>query len=128
MFTLSERSQRHLQGVDPLLVRVVKRALEISKVDFGIPSTGGVRTIEQQRALYEAGKSKLDGVTRKSNHQLGKAVDVFAYVDGKASYDMGDLAQVATAMFAAAQEVGIKIKWGGHWKSFIDGPHFERVD
>lgn len=127
MYQLSNRSKRHLDGVNPLLVRVVQRALEITKVDFGIPETGGKRTAEQQAALYKAGLSKLDGTNKLSKHQSGNAVDVFAYVDGKASWDVGDLAEVATAMFAAAQELNVDIKWGGHWKRFPDYPHFEVV-
>ncbi len=125
MFALSQRSQKHLQGVDERLIKVVETALTLTNVDFGVPNTGGVRTAEQQLALYNAGKSTLDGYGKRSNHQDGVAVDVFAYVDGEASWDKGDLAEVATAMFAAAQVQGIKIKWGGHWKSFKDYPHFE---
>lgn len=128
MYTLSARSKRHLVGVDSRLVEVVSRALEITKIDFGIPVSGGLRTAEQQNQLYKKGLSKLDGYTQKSRHQSGKAVDVFAYVDDRASWDIGDLAQVATAMFAAAQEAGVNIEWGGHWKSFVDAPHFELID
>ena len=36
MFKLSLRSKMRLSGVDPKLVAVVKRAIEISKVDFGV--------------------------------------------------------------------------------------------
>lgn len=127
MFKLSKRSQRHLTDVNPALVQVVSRALELSKVDFGIPVTGGHRSTAQQNALFEAGKSQLDGYNRLSNHQLGEAVDVFAYVDGKASWDEDHLTTVATAMLAAASELGIKIRWGGHWKGFVDMPHFEVI-
>ena len=125
MFQLSERSQRHLDGVNPKLVEVVKLAIQLTKVGFGIPATGGYRTPEQQRALYDAGRSQRDGYQNKSHHQTGNAVDVFAYVDGKASYDMGDLAQVAAAMLEAGHRLGVSVRWGGLWKSFVDGPHFE---
>lgn len=127
MFKLSERSKRHLDGVNPLLVSVVCRALEITKIDFGIPATGGFRTAGQQNALFKVGKSKLDGYTNKSNHQSGNAVDVFAYVDGDTSWDEDDLTHVATAMLAAASELGVSLRWGGHWRGFVDMPHFEVV-
>lgn len=127
MFKLSTRSKRHLEDVNQVLVKVVMRALEISKVDFGIPVSGGFRTSEQQNALFKAGKSKLDGYNRSSKHQFGDAVDVFAYVDGKASWDEDHLTHVATAMLAAASELGVKLRWGGHWRSFVDMPHFEVI-
>ena len=127
MFKLSRRSNKHLKDVHPDLVKVVRRALEITKVDFGIPFTGGYRTAEQQNALFKAGKSQLDGYNRSSRHQFGKAVDVFAYVDGAASWDEDHLTHIATAMLAAASELGIKLRWGGHFKSFIDMPHFEKI-
>ena len=127
MFKLSKRSKRHLKDVNPVLVEVVMRALEITKVDFGVPVSGGFRTSEQQNALFTSGMSQLDGYNRKSRHQLGDAVDVFAYVDGKASWDEDHLTHVATAMLAAASELGVKLRWGGHWRSFVDMPHFEVI-
>lgn len=126
-FHLSKRSQRHLAGVSPDLVAVITRALEISKIDFGIPVSGGVRTAEQQLALYNAGKSKADGYSKRSIHQTGDAFDVFAYVDGKASWDEDHLTHVAAAILQAASELGVKLQWGGFWKGFVDMPHFQRV-
>lgn len=127
MFKLSKRSKRHLEDVNPILVEVVLRALEISKVDFGIPVSGGYRTAVQQNALFKAGKSQIDGYNRSSKHQFGDAIDVFAYVDGKATWDEDSLTHVATAMLAAASELGVKLRWGGHWRSFVDMPHFEVI-
>lgn len=125
MFRFSKRSIQRMQGVDERLVAVAHRALEISKVDFGIPSDGGLRTAEEQKALHDDGKSQLDGYTRKSYHQSGKALDVYAYVDGAASWDTEDLALVACAMLQAASELGVKLEWGGLWSSFVDMPHFQ---
>lgn len=107
---------------------IAARALELSKVDFGIPSSGGLRTAVEQKHLFDLGKSTLDGFKRKSYHQTGKALDVYAYVDGRASYDTEHLALVACAMLQAASELGYKLEWGGHWISFVDMPHFQLVD
>lgn len=127
-FKLGTKSRQRLQGVDERLVKVLELALsKYTKIDFGIPQFGGLRTAEEQRILFDDGKSNADGVTHKSRHQTGKAADVFAYVDGKASWDEYHLTHIATAIFAAANELGVKIKWGGHWKSFIDMPHYEVV-
>ena len=125
MYKLSKRSERHLSGVNPLLIDVVKLALTLTKIDFGIPATGGLRTAQQQQALYRQEKSQCDGILKLSNHQSGNAVDVFAYVDGNASWDFDDLAEVATAILSAASKLKLPLTWGGHWVRFVDAPHFE---
>ena len=124
-FKFSKASKNRMRGVNDLLVSVLNRAIEISKVDFGIPSTGGVRTESEQHKLFCDGKSKADGRYKKSKHQLGEAIDVFAYVGGKATWDLLYMAQVACAILQAASELGVSVQWGGHWSSFIDTPHFE---
>jgi hypothetical protein len=52
-------------------------------------------------------------------------VDVYAYVDGAASWDPYHLEQVADVIKAAANIHNIDITWGGDWKGFIDMPHFQ---
>lgn len=125
MFSLGKKSIENLIGVDDELIGVIELAIEITKVDFGIPSTGGYRVEAEQAKLFTAGLSKCDGRVNRSKHQTGRAADVFAYVDGKASYNTEHLAMVAAAMLQAASQLGIKLKWGGHFKSFSDMPHFE---
>lgn len=134
-YHLSKSSLRNLDGVNPELVDVVKLAIQITKVDFGIPSTGGYRTAAMQNKLFLDGKSQLDGFDKKSKHQTGRAVDVFAWVDGAVSYDPHHLAMVACAMLQAANKLGVNLAWGGHFASVnnkINGvqhgwdmPHFE---
>ena len=125
MFQLGKNSVINMAGIDSRLMDIVEVAIKLSNIDFGIPSSGGLRTTEDQAALFTAGKSKCDGRTNKSYHQTGKAVDVYAYVDGKASWDKLDLALVAAAMLQASAELGYELKWGGLWKSWQDYPHFE---
>lgn len=125
-FGLGEKSLKNLEGVHPRMLRVVQRAIQITTVDFGIPSTGGVRTAAQQKVLFDAGKSKADGYRKVSAHQSGRAVDVYAYVDGKASWDKEHLTAVADAMFAAAKELGLGITWGKNYP-IPDYPHFQMI-
>jgi peptidoglycan L-alanyl-D-glutamate endopeptidase CwlK len=120
-FKLSQRSLNNLKGVDEDLVAVVKRAIEITEVDFGV--TEGIRTLDRQEELYKKGLSK----TMKSKHLIGRAVDVVAYVDGKVSWEEQYYHTIATAMKSAATELNVNIKWGGDFKSFFDGPHFELI-
>lgn len=119
MFQLSKASLKKLEGVKPSLVAVVKRAIELSEVDFGVSE--GVRTLERQKALYEAKKS----LTMNSRHLTGDAVDVFAWVDGYVNWNFHHYEKIAKAMYQAAKELGVEIAWGGEWKSLRDGPHFE---
>lgn len=127
-FQFSNASANRLQTVDPRLQAIANYALEITKVDFGIPSNGGLRTAEEQNALYHGGKSQLDGYKKKSFHQTGKALDVYAFVNGRASWEKEHLAMVAAAMLQAASELGHKLTWGGLWRNFEDYPHFQLED
>jgi len=127
-FKLGKNSINNLAGVDGRLIAIADLAITLSNIDFGIPSTGGLRSTEDQAKLFEDGVSKADGVNNKSYHQSGKALDVYAYVDGKASWDKLHLALIASSMLQASAQLGYKLKWGGLWKSWQDMPHFELKD
>jgi len=126
MFKFSERSLSRRSGVDPRLIDISDMAIKSSVIDFGIPEYGGLRTEKDQRSLFAAGKSKCDGIDNKSYHQSGLALDVYAYVDGKASWEREHLAMVAAAMLQSACELGYKLEWGGLWP--WDMPHFQLGD
>jgi len=119
MFKLSDKSLVKMKGVDPALVAVVTKAIELSPVDFGV--TEGLRSVERQKELFKAGKSQ----TMKSRHIIGEAVDLVAYVNGKVDWTWKYYEQIARAMKQAAEELGIAIEWGGDWVSFKDGVHFQ---
>ena len=118
-YRFSERSNSKLEGVDERLIRVATLALQLSPVDFGI--TEGVRTLERQKELVKAGASR----TLRSKHLEGKAIDVVAYVGGKVAWDWPLYEKIAKAFKQAADELDVKIKWGGDWVNFKDGPHFQ---
>ena len=127
-FELGKNSINNMAGIDDRLIDIAELAITLSPIDFGIPSSGGLRSTEDQAALYTSGKSKCDGRTNKSYHQTGKAIDVYGYVDGKASWDILHLTTIATAMLQASAQLGYELKWGGLWKSWQDMPHFELRD
>lgn len=118
-YKLSARSLARLEGVHPDLVRVVKRAIEITDVDFVVLE--GIRSNERQAALVKAGASR----TMDSRHITGHAVDLGAWVDRRVAWDWPLYHEIAVAMLSAAKELKVPIVWGGNWKSFPDGPHFE---
>lgn len=144
-FSLSANSLDKLKGVNPALVKVVQRAIQLSKQDFAVNE--GLRTIERQRQLVKSGASQ----TMNSRHIGGFAVDLVPIVNGKVSWDWRYFYAIAEAMQQAAKELGVNVRWGGCWevinsktgnpqqwieaygqarrkldkKAFTDGPHFE---
>lgn len=119
MFSLSERSRSRLVGVHPDLVQIIERAIEITDLDFAV--TEGVRTIERQRTLVAAGASR----TMDSRHITGHAVDLAAMIGGEIHWDWPLYGRISATVKQAAHGLNIPITWGGDWKSFPDGPHFE---
>jgi len=118
-YVLGARSLKRLEGVHPDLVKVVKRAIKITDTDFTVLE--GVRTLAKQREYVAAGASK----TMNSRHLTGHAVDLGALVNGKVRWDWPLYHKIAKAMKQAAKDVGVPIVWGGDWRTFRDGPHFE---
>ena len=119
MFVLSKKSLDRLSGVHPDLVRVVKRAIEITTVDFAVLE--GVRSKSRQEQLVKAGASQ----TMNSRHLTGHAVDLGAYVSGSVRWDWPLYHKIADAVKQAASELGVPLEWGGDWRTFKDGPHFQ---
>ena len=153
-FSLSSRSLGKLEGVSPDLVAVVKRAIELTDVDFGV--TYGVRTLDEQKELYNSGRSQ----TMNSKHLIqddgySYAVDLVAYFGSSVSWELNVYDNICDAMAAAAEELEVPIKWGAAWsegdiryyddtaedamnayidlrrsqgrRPFIDAPHFEKM-
>ena len=152
-FSLSSRSKGKLEGVHPDMVAVVETAITLTKIDFGV--TYGVRTMEEQKRLYESGRSQ----TMNSKHLLqddtgySHAVDVVAYDGSDVVWEINVYDDICDAFKKAAEMHGVAIKWGAAWsegdirsyrgtaedamnayidlrrsegrRPFIDGPHFE---
>jgi len=116
---LTDRCHKRLEGVHADLVRVVKRAALTSEVPFIV--TEGLRTSKRQAELVKAGASK----TMNSRHLTGHAVDVAPVIGGKVCWDWPPFHKIAAAMKQAAEFEGVALTWGGDWRTFKDGPHFE---
>jgi len=115
-------------GVDARLSEIAQLALSISCIDFGIAQLGGLRTAEEQHALYKAHASKCDGYEIKSKHQSGQALDVYAYLDGRATWDPVALAMVACAMLEASNRLKSSLIWGGHFRPLTEDPFLHGWD
>ncbi len=148
-FKLSSRSEGRLEGINPQLIEVVKTAITLTKVDFGV--TCGMRTVEEQEKLVASGASQ----TMKSKHLEGRAVDLVAYIGPNVTWSLNKYDEIADAMAAAAKQKGVALKWGAAWtvgniaewdgsmedamntyvdvrrsqgrRPFIDAPHFEMM-
>lgn len=145
-FVLGGQSNANMRGVHPDLVRVVERAITLTKVDFAVIE--GVRSRERQEQLFKSGASK----TLDSLHLTGRAVDLAAWVGGRHSWDWPLYYDIAEAMRDAAIAEGVVLVWGGVWdrelnvlqgdleddvasyvkrrkamgkKAFVDGAHFQ---
>lgn len=137
-FQLGATSLKRLEGVHPNLVKVVKRAILLTEQDFMVLE--GVRTPARQKQLYAQGRTKPGPKvtwTLNSNHFVnpktgyGHAVDLVPWpVDWN---DLDKFDAMAHAMFTAAKELGIGIRWGADWdrdgnfreRGETDSPHFE---
>jgi peptidoglycan LD-endopeptidase CwlK len=118
-FKLGARSVERLKGVHPDLVRVMKRAIQLTPIDFTVVE--GVRTLARQKQLMVAGATR----TLNSRHLTGHAVDIAPLINKEVRWDWPLFHQMAVAVKAAAAVEGIPIEWGGDWRKFKDGPHWQ---
>ncbi len=125
---LTPKDEAHLKKVHPDLARVIRRAAVMwpyKDQEFFI--TCSLRTLEEQKKLFAAGATR----TMNSRHlphktdKLSRAVDLAVKVNGELRWDWPLYAQMAKTVKAAAKAEKVPITWGGDWKSFKDGPHFE---
>lgn len=138
MFTFGKSSEQRLDGVHPDLVRVVRRALGYQVMDFSVME--GLRSFERQKQLVAEGASKtMDSKHLRQMDGSGHAVDLYPFPIDMAKVNKGSPVEIvrfgllAGLMMCAAQEEGVKIRWGADWDndgqtldhSFFDAPHFE---
>lgn len=126
MYRLSRTSLKNLEGVNEDLVRLMLRSIENSPVDFMVVE--GLRSKERQQELYKKRPrvTQVDGLVRKSKHQVGRAVDICPWWDGKLQWnDRSAFYEISGHIKRMAKVMGIKIVWGGDWKTLIDLPHYE---
>jgi peptidoglycan L-alanyl-D-glutamate endopeptidase CwlK len=116
---LGQRSLSRLEGVHPDLVRVVKKAAALSDLDFTVLE--GIRSVERQKQLVAQGASK----TMNSRHITGHAVDLAPMIAGEVRWDWPLYHKLAKIVKSAAADEKVPLQWGGDWRSFKDGPHWE---
>jgi len=134
VYKLSRKSLYNISKIDKRLIEISQLAITLTLVDFGHGKYAGKRSAKMQHGLYVLGKSQCDGYDNISKHQSGLALDFYAYVNGKASWERHHLAMVAAAVLQAAGILGYIISWGGLWRSKRskmygwDMPHVELIE
>lgn len=118
-FSFSANDRKKLAGVHPALQKVFKRVEETTPIPIRILE--GRRSKARQRQLVARGASR----TMHSKHLTGHAVDVAPLVGGRVSWDWPLYYRLEKIIKRAARDVGVDIEWGGDWKSFKDGPHWQ---
>lgn len=137
MYSFGKKSKEQLETADKRLQDIAEKALSYGVMDFSVRE--GHRTIERQKALFAEGLTQIDGTTKKGKHNYypSLAIDIVPFPDVVNGVNIWEDAQrfsvLAGLMYAAAAELGHKIRWGGDWDSdgnnadskFNDYPHFE---
>ena len=119
MPSFSKSSQDKLDTCHPDLIRLFNEV--VKRTDCSILE--GHRTMERQKELFRDGKSKTLG--SKHLTQPSVAVDVMPYPI-KWEDTLGQH-KFAVTVLQTALEMGIKVKWGGTWRSFYDSPHYQLI-
>ena len=129
------RSLSRLNTCDQQLIVLFKEVVK----DFDCSITEGHRNEETQNRYYDEGRTKLKYPLGNHNHKPSKAVDVYPY-PCKTKEDMSDRDRFhffAGYVKSVADQLGIKIRWGGNWRNdlhkgfrknkFDDLVHYELV-
>lgn len=115
----SNRSQAILEELHPDLQTVLMEAIKYT--DFTILE--GHRGKAEQNAAYSRGASKLQWPHSKHNEKPARAVDLAPWPTKWSKTE--EFAYLAGVILATAKRLGINVRWGGHWNTFVDRPHFE---
>jgi len=121
---LGSKSRIKLEGAHPDLAKVIHHAAELSDMDFTVLEV--LRTLARQKELVAKGASK----TMRSRHLPGadgksRAVDIAPLDGGQISWSWPLYNRLAPIIKQAAIEMNVPIEWGGDWRSFKDGPHWQ---
>jgi len=122
--TLSAKSLAKLDGAHPDLRKVIVCAAQLSDIDFTVLEVQ--RTLARQKQLYAQGATR----TMNSRHLVkpdgfSRAVDIAPLDGGQVSWAWPLYHKLAPIIKQAAKELNVPIEWGGDWKSFKDGPHWQ---
>ncbi|MGO4573342.1 M15 family metallopeptidase [Microvirga sp. 2TAF3] len=117
--------EANLEAINPMLAHVVRKA-QVDNPGLRFVIGSGKRDDKLQRRAVAWGWSK----TQESPHRSGNAVDLWPLDrEGRVYFDPQTQSRIAVALKKAAAELGVAIRWGGHFHGFKDRDrsHFELV-
>ena len=121
MPSYGQSSRERLNTCHPLLQNLFEEV--IKHVDCTILC--GRRGRDDQEKAFSEGKSRAHYGQSPHNYSPSLAVDVMPYpIDWN---DMDRLKAFAHDVKLIAAVMKIKVRWGGDFESFFDGPHWELV-
>jgi peptidoglycan L-alanyl-D-glutamate endopeptidase CwlK len=129
-YKYGKRSLTKLNEAEPVLKELFIRALWNSPEDIAVIE--GHRTKEDQDKAFKSGNSKVKWPHSKHNKLPSQAVDAVPYpIDWGNRARFESLAEHIKSVWAQMESEGATgdwlLQWGGNFKSFYDGPHWQIV-
>ena len=157
MYRFGNTSNERKATCDQELQLILDESIKVSQIDFGIAE--GERANARQFELFKLGRTLVNGewiitdqkavrtnvdgfkIIGKHNYSPSKAFDIYAWVNGKISWNREHLIYLAGVIMATAErlkqegKITCTLRWGGNWdgdgeiisdQTFIDLPHFEK--
>ncbi len=122
-----EPSEKVVQKLHPKIREKAREFIvKAEKQGVILRITSGLRTWEEQDALYAQGRTKPGNVVTNakggsSNHNYGLAFDVVPIENGNVNWNSKNWNKIGQI----GKSVGFD--WGGDWSGFVDKPHFEML-
>ena len=144
MYEFGEKSKSKLATCHEDIQVIMNEVIKV----YDVSVIEGHRSQETQMKYFREGKSKLDGVNKKSKHQSypSKAVDIMPYkkgtnafsgneLDTRRFYFMMGIVKATAERLLAEGRITHKVRFGIDWdgddvfrdQSFHDAPHFEII-
>ena len=143
MASFGKKSEERIATLHPDLQKVLRRAIEVTdfSVLCGLRGEADQRcAVERRRSFTEYPKSKHNRSLRDDgswDSETSDAVDLAPYpvlwpgIRNQTTVEyarrLGRFYLLAGVVLACAAIEGVRLRWGGHFKSIFDGPHFERM-
>lgn len=129
LLQLTKKSESRILALHPSLQGPAFELIKLCfKEELYILITQGLRTMEEQQALYNQGRTTQGNVVTnakpgESYHNYGVAFDFAVYTDESCTDINWDVDSRWMRVGTIGESLGLE--WGGSWDSFKDYPHFQ---
>lgn len=133
MYKYSEKSLSKISKMHPYLQLICQELIKIQDITI----IDSLRSKGKQDNYYNAGKSQVKYPNSRHNKSIllnstefSDAMDIAIWHQSEPHIDWQKKEEwyyLAGLVLGIAHQLNIKIKWGGHFNNFFDGPHFELI-